>query len=164
MLELPPTPPTVGWSAAVRLGRDHYVRLDANDYSVHPSVVGRKVTVSADLNIDGILVIVTPQAMTDPTAIERLPDARTTGAGAADAKGEKPESGAPASTGSPATATPAAPAAGKPAPASAAAASTPAAQDQTSTSAKKKKEKKPKAKKDTKTSTDTSTKPVPQNQ
>jgi outer membrane protein assembly factor BamD len=130
---------------------------------------------------------VTVAPVTDPTAIERLPDARTGGAGAADAKGEKPESGAPAaaapaagapapaSTGSPAPGsptatpatstpgTPAASAAGKPAPASAAA-STPAAQDQTSTSTKKKKEKKPKAKKDTKTSTDTSTKPAPQNQ
>jgi transposase len=50
MLELPPTAPTVGWSTTVRLGRDHYVRLDANDYSVHPSVIGRKVTVNADLN------------------------------------------------------------------------------------------------------------------
>lgn len=50
MLELPPTAPTVGWSAAVRLGRDHYVRVDANDYSVHPSVIGRKILVSADLN------------------------------------------------------------------------------------------------------------------
>jgi transposase len=51
MLELPPTPPTVGWAATVRLGRDHYVRLDANDYSVHPSAIGRKVSISADLNV-----------------------------------------------------------------------------------------------------------------
>jgi hypothetical protein len=28
----------------VRLGRDHCVRLDADDYSVHPSMIGRKVT------------------------------------------------------------------------------------------------------------------------
>ena len=42
MLELPPTPPTVGWSTTVRLGRDHYVRLNANDYSVHPS--GRRTS------------------------------------------------------------------------------------------------------------------------
>ena len=34
----------------MRLGRDHYVRLDANDYSVHPTVIGRKVTVTADLD------------------------------------------------------------------------------------------------------------------
>jgi transposase len=61
MLELPPTPPTVGWANTVRLGRDHYVRLDANDYSVHPSAVGRKVSVSADLTVvrvhcDSVLV------------------------------------------------------------------------------------------------------------
>jgi len=49
MLVLPPTPPAVGWATTVRLGRDHYVRLGANDYSVHPSVIGRKVTVTADL-------------------------------------------------------------------------------------------------------------------
>jgi hypothetical protein len=51
MVALPPTPPSVGWATTVRLGRDHYVRLDANDYSVHPSAIGRKVTVTADLNI-----------------------------------------------------------------------------------------------------------------
>lgn len=28
---------------------DHYVRLHANDYSVHPAVVGRRVEVAADL-------------------------------------------------------------------------------------------------------------------
>jgi hypothetical protein len=31
------------------LPRDHYVRLDANDYSVHPAAVGRRVQVAADL-------------------------------------------------------------------------------------------------------------------
>jgi transposase len=49
MVALPPTPPSVGWATTVRLGRDHYVRLDTNDYSVHPSVIGRKVIVTADL-------------------------------------------------------------------------------------------------------------------
>ncbi len=49
MLDLPPVAPCTGWSYQTRLGRDHYVRLDANDYSVHPSVVGRRVQVSADL-------------------------------------------------------------------------------------------------------------------
>ncbi len=50
MLPLPPVAPTLGWRATVRLPRDHYVRLDTNDYSVHPSVVGRRVDVCADLN------------------------------------------------------------------------------------------------------------------
>jgi hypothetical protein len=33
----------------LRLPRDHYVRLDANDYSVHPAGIGRRIDVSADL-------------------------------------------------------------------------------------------------------------------
>jgi hypothetical protein len=32
------------------LARDHYVRLDGNDYSVHPGVIGRRVEVLADLH------------------------------------------------------------------------------------------------------------------
>ena len=39
---------SLGWSASVRLPRDYYVRLDSNDYSVHPSVIGRRVEVRAD--------------------------------------------------------------------------------------------------------------------
>src|SRR5947208_12042876 len=50
MLALPPVPPTVGWRSSVRLPRDHYVRIDANDYSVDPAVVGRRVEVVADLD------------------------------------------------------------------------------------------------------------------
>ncbi len=49
MVALPPVAPVTGWCRTARLPRDHYVRLDANDYSVHPSVVGRRVTVVADL-------------------------------------------------------------------------------------------------------------------
>ncbi|WP_371687528.1 hypothetical protein [Micromonospora sp. KC721] len=30
----------VGWRQTTRLSRDHYVRLDGNDYPVHPSVIG----------------------------------------------------------------------------------------------------------------------------
>jgi transposase len=48
MVALPPVPPVTGWRLVTRLPRDHYVRLDANDYSVHPSVVGRRVEVRAD--------------------------------------------------------------------------------------------------------------------
>jgi transposase len=50
MLQLPPIAPRLGWRTSVRLPRDHYVRLDGNDYSVHPSVVGRRVEVTADLD------------------------------------------------------------------------------------------------------------------
>jgi transposase len=49
MLPLPPVPPEVGWRKSVRLPRDHYVRVDANDYSVHPAMVGRRIEVHADL-------------------------------------------------------------------------------------------------------------------
>ncbi|MFD0207530.1 MULTISPECIES: IS21 family transposase [Saccharothrix] len=49
MVELPPVAPAVGWRSSVRLPRDHYVRLDSNDYSVHPDVIGRRVEVVADL-------------------------------------------------------------------------------------------------------------------
>ena len=50
MLALPPVAPAAGWLASVRLPRDHYVRLDANDYSVHPGMIGRRVLVRADLD------------------------------------------------------------------------------------------------------------------
>jgi transposase len=49
MLALPPIPPVVGWAQSVRLPRDHYIRLDSNDYSVHPAAIGRLVEVRADL-------------------------------------------------------------------------------------------------------------------
>jgi hypothetical protein len=49
MLPLPPVAPAVGWVNRVRLGRDYYVRLDSNDYSVDPALIGRFVDVSADL-------------------------------------------------------------------------------------------------------------------
>jgi len=49
MLPLPPVAPIVGWVNRVRLGRDYYVRLDSNDYSVDPAVIGRFVDVTADL-------------------------------------------------------------------------------------------------------------------
>lgn len=50
MLSLPPVPPVVGWANSLRLARDHYVRLDSNDYSVHPAVIGRRIEVRADLH------------------------------------------------------------------------------------------------------------------
>jgi transposase len=50
MLALPPVAPATGWRTSLRLPRDHYVRLDSNDYSVHPGVIGRRVEVIADLH------------------------------------------------------------------------------------------------------------------
>ncbi len=49
MLALPPTPLHLGFHSRVKLARDYYVRVDTNDYSVDPRVIGRLVDVSADL-------------------------------------------------------------------------------------------------------------------
>jgi transposase len=50
MLALPPVPPVTGWRFSARLARDHYIRLDSNDYSVHPAAIGRRIEVIADLS------------------------------------------------------------------------------------------------------------------
>ena len=52
MLALPPLPPQGGVAPpnSTRLARDHYIRLDSNDYSVHPGVIGRRIEVTADLD------------------------------------------------------------------------------------------------------------------
>lgn len=50
MITLPPVAPVTGWRSSLRLPRDHYVRLDGNDYSVDPTVVGRRVELVADLD------------------------------------------------------------------------------------------------------------------
>jgi len=44
MIGLPPVAPATGWH------RDHYVRLDGNDYSVGPAVIGRRVEITAGLD------------------------------------------------------------------------------------------------------------------
>lgn len=51
MLPLPPAVWHQGWRNQVRLGRDYYVRVDTNDYSVHPSAIGARVDVTADLEM-----------------------------------------------------------------------------------------------------------------
>jgi transposase len=50
MLALPPVAPATGWRSSSRLARDHYIRLDANDYSVHPAVIGRRIEITAGLD------------------------------------------------------------------------------------------------------------------
>ena len=49
MTMLPPMPPATGLVTRIRLGRDYYVRVDGNDYSVDPRVIGRLVDVTATL-------------------------------------------------------------------------------------------------------------------
>lgn len=50
MAVLPPVAPTTGTTMTTRLGRDYYVSLAGNAYSVHPEVIGRMITVTADLD------------------------------------------------------------------------------------------------------------------
>lgn len=50
MAVLSPVAPATGTTVATRLGRDYYVDLGANAYSVHPEVIGRMVTVTAHLD------------------------------------------------------------------------------------------------------------------
>ena len=49
MTALPPVPPTVGFTDRIRLGRDYYVRVMGNDYSVDPAAIGRFVDITCDL-------------------------------------------------------------------------------------------------------------------
>lgn len=49
MLPLPPVLPDVSWRFTTRVGRDHHVRVDTCDYSVHPRAIGRIVQVQVTL-------------------------------------------------------------------------------------------------------------------
>ncbi|PRC58192.1 IS21 family transposase, partial [Mycobacterium sp. ITM-2017-0098] len=49
MLALPPVSPVVQSVTSVRLGRDYYVRVAGNDYSVDPSAIGQLVEVTTTL-------------------------------------------------------------------------------------------------------------------
>ena len=63
MLSLPPVAPATGWRFSARLARDHYIRLDSNDYSVHPAAIGRRIEVIADL--DRVRVLSDGKAVAD---------------------------------------------------------------------------------------------------
>jgi transposase len=63
MIGLPPVAPATGWHRTARLPRDHYVRLDGNDYSVDPAVIGRRVEITAGL--DRVRVTCEGQAAAD---------------------------------------------------------------------------------------------------
>lgn len=78
MLALPPVAPLVGWRLSLRLPRDHYVRLDSNDYSVHPAAVGRRVDVTADL--EHVTVTCAGGSWRNPQVLGQAPDADRPGA------------------------------------------------------------------------------------
>jgi transposase len=50
MMAFPPVLPDPSWRFSTRLPRDHYVRVDTNDYSVNPRFVGRRVDVRVTLD------------------------------------------------------------------------------------------------------------------
>lgn len=50
MLAFPAVLPDPSLRCSLRLARDHYVRVEANDYSVNPRFIGRRVAVRADLD------------------------------------------------------------------------------------------------------------------
>lgn len=50
MLALPPVPPVVETVTSVRLGRDYYVRVAGNDYSVDLGAIGQLVNVRTTLS------------------------------------------------------------------------------------------------------------------
>lgn len=81
MLPLPPLVLHLGWRNRVRLGRDYYVRLDTNDYSVDPAAIGRVVEVSGDLErvkvradgrvvADHVRMWARGQTVTDPAHVQ----------------------------------------------------------------------------------------------
>ncbi|MFF2126729.1 hypothetical protein ACFVW1_15275 [Streptomyces olivochromogenes] len=82
MLTPPPVDPPAWWRMQTRIGRDPYVRVDTNDYSVHPNAIGRIVTVLTDndevlaLAPGGVIVARHPrcwarhQTITDPDHAE----------------------------------------------------------------------------------------------
>ncbi len=89
MLPLPPVDPPGWWRTSLRLPRDHYVRVDTCDYSVHPLAVGRRIEVKAGL--DEVLVFcegtevarhvrcwARHQSITDPAHSEAAGAARLT--------------------------------------------------------------------------------------
>ena len=50
MRPFPPVLPDPAWRNSTRLPRDHYVRVDTNDYSANPRFVGRRIEVRCDLD------------------------------------------------------------------------------------------------------------------
>lgn len=50
MLPLPTVPLHLGWRNRIRLGRDYYVSVAGNDYSVDPTAIGAMIDVTADLD------------------------------------------------------------------------------------------------------------------
>ena len=63
MTPLPPSPPATGFSFQTRLGRDYYIRLATNDYSVDPRCIGRLIQVTGTL--DRVVVVCEGESVAD---------------------------------------------------------------------------------------------------
>jgi hypothetical protein len=86
MLTIPPVGPPDWWPLRTRLGRDHYIRLDTNGYSVRPRAIGHIVTVRSDT--EEITVTCgrpggSPCALLGQTPVDRRPGAHSRGPSAA---------------------------------------------------------------------------------
>lgn len=74
MVILPPVDPVIGLRGQSRLGRDYYLRIASNDYSVDPGVIGRMVTWEATpdqvtVRHAGSIVTVHPRSWTSGVTI-----------------------------------------------------------------------------------------------
>jgi transposase len=58
MLALPPVDPPRWFRCHTRIGRDHYIRVDTCDYSVHPLAIGKRVHVAT--SAAEVIVTLTP--------------------------------------------------------------------------------------------------------
>ncbi len=54
MVALPPTAPAVGWASTIRLGRDHYVRLDPAEFRARAIALVRAVKPQKQTADDGV--------------------------------------------------------------------------------------------------------------
>ena len=53
MHQFPPVLPDPARRFSTRSPRDHYVRVETNDYSVNPRFIGRRIEVRVDLRLGG---------------------------------------------------------------------------------------------------------------
>jgi hypothetical protein len=72
MAVLPPVAPATGTTVTTRLGRDYYVTVGANAYSVHPEAIGRMITVT--ISLDRVVARCTDRILADHEGSGAQPD------------------------------------------------------------------------------------------
>ncbi|WP_406515652.1 IS21 family transposase [Streptomyces sp. NBC_00873] len=73
MLPVPPVAPPHWWRFQTRIGRDHYIRVDTCDYSVHPRAIGHRVLVRADNEDITVTLTDTPSTGAGTETVARHP-------------------------------------------------------------------------------------------